>query len=114
MAPGPALTASDHLSLGLGGVSDPPVNEIFGETHANCVSQVTIPWLAWAEQATGVRVSIPLSMYRDAYASLAAAFTAAEKTGATGGNEPALAQLHDLLATGADSPECMAPELEAE
>ena len=113
MAPGPALTASDHLSLGLGGVSDPPVNEIFGETHANCVSQVTVPWLTWATQATGVRVSIPLSMSRDAYASLAAAFTAAEP-GATGGEEPALAQLHDLLATGEDSPECMAPELEAE
>ena len=113
MVPGPALTASDHLSLGLGGVSDPPVNEIFGETHANCVSQVTIPWLAWAEQATGVRVSIPLSMSREAYASLAAAFTAAEPD-ATGGNEPALAQLHDLLATGESSPECMTPELEAE
>ena len=113
MAPGPALTASDHLSLGLGGVSDPSVNEIFGEIHANCVSQVTVPWLAWAEQATGVRVSIPFSMSREAYASLAVAFTAAEP-GATGGNEPALAQLHDLLATGSTAPECMAPESEAE
>ena len=108
MAPGPALTASDHLSLGLGGVSDPPVNEIFGETHANCVSQVTVPWLTWTTQATGVRVSIPLSMSRDAYASLAAAFTAAE-LGATGGEEPALVQAHDLLATDENAPGCQAP-----
>ena len=108
MAPGPALTASDHLSLGLGGVSDPPIDEIFGETHANCVSQVTVPWLAWAGETKGVRVSIPLSMSRDAYASLAAAFTAAEP-GATGGEEPALAQLHDLLATGDDAPTCQPP-----
>ena len=108
MAPGPALTASDHLSLGLGGVSDPPVNEIFGETHANCVSQVTVPWLTWTEQPTGMRVSIPLSMSRNAYASLAAAFTAAEP-GASDGSEPALLQLHDLLATGDDAPTCQPP-----
>ena len=108
MAPGPALTASDHLSLGLGGVSDPPVNEIFGETHANCVSQVTVPWLAWAGETKGVRASIPLSMSRDAYASLAAAFTAAE-SGAVAG-EPALVQLHDLLESGNAAPACQAPE----
>ena len=76
MAPGPALTASDHLALGLGGVSDPPVSEVFREGHANCVSQLAVPWLAWAGQTKGVRVSIPLSMPTDSYASLAAAFTA--------------------------------------
>ena len=111
MAPGPALTASDHLSLGLGGVSDPPLNEIFGETHANCVSQVTVPWLAWTGVTKGVRVSVPLSMSADAYTSLAAAFTAAEPGAAAG--EPALAQLHDLLATGEDAPGCLLPEFEA-
>ena len=109
MAPGPALTASDHLALGLGGVSDPPVSEVFREVHANCVAQVTVPWLAWAGQTQGVRVSVPLSISADAYVSLAAAFTAVEP-GATGGGEPALAQLHDLLDTGADAPTCQSPQ----
>ena len=113
MAPGPALTASDHLSLGLGGVSDLPVNEIFWETHANCVSQLAVPWLAWASQAKGVRVSVPLSMRADSHASLAAAFTAAEPD-APGGSEPALLQFHDLLANGEDAPECRAPQPQAE
>ena len=108
MAPGPALTASDHLALGLGGESNPPVVEIFRETHANCVSQVTLPWLAWAGQTKGVRVSVPLSMPADSYVSLAAAFTAAEPD-AAGGKEPSLVQAHDLLDTGDDAPGCEAP-----
>ena len=107
-APGPALTVADHLALGLGGVDDPPVDEIFGEAFANCVSQLAVPWLTWATGTIGVRVSVPIAMPADAYASLAAAFTAAEP-GDTDG-EPALVQLHDLLDTGNTAPTCQPPD----
>lgn len=106
--PGPALTASDHLALGLGGAAEPPVDDIFRETYANCVSQVVLPWLAWAGQTQAVRVSVPLSMPADAYASLAAAFIAAQPGDSDG--EPALLQLHDLLDTGGSAPECQPPD----
>ena len=82
---------------------------IFRKSHANCVAQVTVPWLMqvtvpWLMQetdTTGVRVSVPVMLQDDDYLSLAASFKAS-------GNEPALAQLHDLLTTGSDAPDCLA------
>ncbi len=110
-APGPALTAADHLALGLGEVGQPSVGEIFLESFANCVSQVAVPWLALASQTKGVRISVPVDVLASDYISLAAAMVFAE---GDDGEEAALVQLHDLLATGSAPPECMAPELEAE
>ena len=104
-----ALSAADRLAWALGQTGSLSLDDIFQERYANCVAQVTVPWLAWAGQTKGVRVSIPLSMPADAYVSLAAAFSAAEPD-ATDGKEPALAQLHDLLASGDDAPACQAPQ----
>ena len=87
------------------GASEPDdsiLDTIFRRSHANCVSQVTIPWLVDAEDTTGVRISVPMTLADTDYLSLAASFVAS-------GNEPALAQLHDLLDTGEESPECEAP-----
>ena len=107
-ASGEALTAADRLAWAIGQADSLPLDDIFQKRHANCVSQLAVPWLAWAGQTKGVRVSIPLSMPADSYASLAAAFTAAEP-GATDGSETALAQLQDLLGTGEDAPVCRPP-----
>ena len=86
------------------------LDAIFEESYANCVSQVTVSWIVPATNATGVRVSMPLaqkdsnylSLTDDDYVSLAASFVA-------NGDEAALAQLHDLLATGLDTPSCEGP-----
>ena len=105
-APGPALTAADHLALGLGGVGQPPVDEIFQGSFANCVSQVTVPWLALALQTKGVRISIPADISTDDYVSLAVAAITAE---GEDGEEAALLQVHDILDTGDAAPGCGAP-----
>ena len=76
------------------------LDAIFRKSHANCVSQVTVPWLVQETETTGVRVSVPLSLEDEDYLSLAASFVA-------NGEQPALAQLHDLLATGQDAPFCV-------
>ena len=83
------------------------LDTIFRRSHANCVSQVTVPWLVQETETTGVRVSVPVMLQDDDYLSLAASFKAS-------GNEPALAQLHDLLTTGDDAPACQRPELAAD
>ena len=80
------------------------LDTIFRRSHANCVSQVTVPWLVQETDTTGVRVSVPVMLQDDDYLSPAASFKA-------NGNEPALAQLHDLLTTGDDAPACQRPEL---
>ncbi len=83
------------------------LDTIFRRSHANCVSQVTVPWLVQETDTTGVRVSVPVMLQDDDYLSLAASFKASS-------NEPALAQLHDLLTTGDDSPACQRTELAAD
>ena len=75
------------------------LDAVFRKAHANCVAQVTVPWLVQEAETTGVRVSVPMVLEDDDYLSLAASFVAS-------GNQPALAQLHDLLATGGDAPTC--------
>ena len=76
------------------------LNPIFRKAYANCVSQVTVPWLVEASETTAVRVSIPVTMSDDDYLSLAASFVASE-------NRPALAQLHNLLHTCNEVPVCL-------
>ena len=83
------------------------LDTIFRRSHANCVSQVTVPWLVQETDTTGVRVSVPVMLEDGDYLSLAASFKAS-------GNEPALAQLHDLLTTGDDAPACQRTELAAD
>ena len=92
------------------------LDAIFKREYANCVTQVTIPWLVAATGATGIRISMPLSQQEgntglsladDDYASLAVSFVASD-------NSPALAQLHDLLTTEKESPVCQPPNEEAE
>ena len=78
------------------------LDSVFRKAHANCVSQVTVPWLVQGTETTGVRVSVPVMLEDDDYLSLAASFKAS-------GEQPALAQLHDLLATGDDAPACQPP-----
>ena len=107
------LSAADRLAWALDNPASLPLDGVFEERYANCVSQVTVPWLAWAGHTKGVRVSVPLSIPADAHASLAAAFTAQEQ-GEGGGIEPVLVQLHDVLDTGGASPICRAPEFETE
>ena len=103
------LTASDRLAWALG-ERYLPLDDVFEERHANCLSQVTVPWLAWAVETKGVRVSVPLSLQPEDYFSMAAAFTSAQPGAPNDGKEPALAQLHDLLATGQDAPACGPPD----
>ena len=103
-----ALTASDRLAWGLGETGDILVDDIFQARYANCVSHVSMAWLAWAADTKGVRISVPVDLSADDYVSLATAFIAAEPD-AAGGKEPALAQAHDLLDTGDDTPGCAAP-----
>ena len=79
------------------------LDSIFTESHANCVSQVTVPWLTEATETTGVRVSLPVENLAGSYLSVAASFVA-------GGGEQGLAQLHDLLNTGEVVPSCQRPE----
>ena len=83
------------------------LDAIFQKSYANCVSQVTVPWLVDAEDTTGVRISVPVTLADTDYLSLATSFVAS-------GSQPALAQLHDLLATGDDAPACQRPERAAE
>ena len=90
--PTPAATEPDESVL----------DAIFRKSHANCVSQVTVPWLVDAGDTTGVRISVPVSLTDTDYLSLAASFVAS-------GRRPALAQLHDLLATGGDAADCQPP-----
>ena len=78
------------------------LDPIFRQNYANCVAHSTVPWLVSTSDVTGVRVSVPVELADDDYLSLAAGFVAS-------GNEPALAQLHDLLATGEDMPGCQQP-----
>ena len=107
-ASGAALTASDRLAWGLGETGHITVDDIFQARYANCVSHVSMAWLAWAADTKGVRISVPVDLSADDYVSLATAFIAAEPD-AAGGKEPALAQAHDLLDTGDDTPGCAAP-----
>ena len=122
---GPALlgllqligSAEDALPLieSLAGVTSSPtggstaepdksaLDAIFRESYANCVSQVTVPWLVQAPETTGVRISVPVMLDDNDYLSLAASFLAS-------GDQPALAQLHDLLAGGEETPACQAPD----
>ncbi len=79
------------------------LDAIFTDSHANCVSQVTVPWVAKASDTTGVRVSVPVQLSATDYLSVATSFV-------SNGEEQALAQLHDLLDTGADTPTCTQPE----
>ena len=78
------------------------LDAIFSDSHANCVSQVTVPWVAKASDTTGVRVSVPVQLSATDYLSVATSFVA-------NGEQQALAQLHDLLHTGADTPTCTQP-----
>ena len=83
------------------------LDAVFRTSYANCVSQVTVPWLVPTEEATGVRVTVPVDLSDSDYLSLAASFVA-------GDGDPALTQLHDLLDTCQDTPECQPPEPAAE
>ena len=79
------------------------LDTIFQKSYANCVSQVTVPWLVDAEGTTGVRISVPVTLADTDYLSLASSFVASN-------NQPALAQLHNLLNTCIDVPACQRPE----
>ena len=89
------------------GVAQPDealLDAVFRRSHANCVTQVTLDWLVAASaDTTGVRVSMPVSLSDTDHLSVAASFLASE-------DRPALAQLHDLLATRQDAPGCGPPE----
>lgn len=83
------------------------LDSVFRKAHGNCVSQVTVPWLVDAGDTTGVRISVPVTLADTDYLSLATSFVAS-------GEQPALAQLHDLLATSNDAPACQRPSLPAQ
>ncbi len=83
------------------------LDSIFTDSHANCVSQVTVPWLVESPETTGVRVSVPVENLAGSYLSVAASFVA-------NGDDQALAQLHDLLDTEQDTPACTKPDSEEE
>ena len=101
------LAPTDHLDWGLNRAGRGQVDDLFKATYANCVSHVTVPWLALAAQTTAVRVSIPVDVSTDDYVSLALAAITAE---GEDGEEQTLVQVHDLLATGGDAPECQSPQ----
>ena len=82
------------------------LDTVFRQSHANCVSQVAMPWLVSASETTGVRVSVPVSLSDSDYLSVAASFVFSR-------DRPALAQLHDLLATGVDVPGCEPSDIES-
>ena len=86
------------------GPGEAVLDDIFRRSHANCVSQLTVPWLVDAPATSGVRVSVPVVLSDGDHLSLAVSFVA-------GGGLPALAQLHDLLGTGGDAPACQPPQL---
>ena len=88
--------------LGLGAS---PVSQIFQGNHANCFSQVSVPWLVEEEEVTGVRISIPVILTDSEYVSVGAEFIARE----SGENEQSLVQAHDLLSTGQSLPACQRP-----
>ena len=98
---------SSAFTTGAANPDESVLDAIFRKSHANCVAQVTVPWLVEASDTTGVRILVPVMLDDDDYLSLAASFVASE-------DQPALAQLHDLLATGDDAPACQAPDAEAE
>ena len=83
------------------------LDSVFRKAHGNCVSQVTVPWLVDAGDTTGVRISVPVTLADTDYLSLATSFVAS-------GEQPALAQLHDLLATSNDAPACQRQQPAAE
>ncbi len=101
-----ALTAAARLAWGVGEKGEAPVDPIFGASYANCVSQVTVPWLALAPHTTAVRISVPADLSTDDYVSLAGASIAAEGEDS---EEPVLIQVHDLLDTGDAPPPCQSP-----
>ena len=82
-----------------------PVSQIFQGNHANCFSQVSVPWLVEEEEVTGVRISIPVILTDSEYVSVGAEFIARE----SGENEQSLVQAHDLLSTGQSLPACQRP-----
>ena len=88
--------------LGLGAS---PVSQIFQGNHANCFSQVSVPWLVEEEEVTGVRISIPVILTDSEYVSVGAEFIARESDE----NETTLVQAHDLLSTGQSLPACQRP-----
>ena len=106
-----ALTAADRLAWGLGTTGDLDLDDIFEDSYANCVTQLTMPWLAVASRTTGVRMSVPVDLSTNDYVSLAAAVITAEGEDS---EEAALLQVHDLLDTGDDAPGCAAPGSESE
>lgn len=97
-----AVSGETATMLGLG---KSPVSPIFSENHANCFSQVSVPWLVEEEEVTGMRISIPVILTDSQYISVGAEFIARE----SGENEQSLVQAHDLLATGQDLPACQRP-----
>ena len=108
VAGGPSLTAETQLAWSLHEFSSPSVDNLFKSSYSNCVSQVVVPWMAWASGTRGVRVSVPADLSDDDYASLATTFVV-EEPGASNGKEPTLVQIHDLLDTGETAPSCRQP-----
>ena len=96
------VQGEDAAMLGLGAS---PVSQIFQGNHANCFSQVSVPWLVEEEEVTGVRISIPVILTDSEYVSVGAEFIARE----SGENEQSLVEAHDLLSTGDDAPACQRP-----
>ena len=80
-----------------------PLDAIFQERYANCMSQLSVSWLSPVPESNGVRILVPVVLGEDDYFSLAASFVAKDDGN---GAEPALAQIHDLLDTGESSPTC--------
>ena len=99
-----------------GGEAESDIDEVFGEDHLNCFTQVGRSWrvpvglpavllnaLAGDFGFTqGVRITIPVSLDVDDYVSLAANFVGSE----TGEGETSLIQVVDLLSTGQSLPAC--------
>ena len=100
---GQDTVAGDEAAvLGLGGN---PVSPIFKGNHANCFSQVSVPWLVEEEEVTSVRISIPVILTGSEYVSVGAEFIARESDE----NEQSLVQAHDLLSIGQSLPACQRP-----
>ena len=93
------VQGKDAAMLGLGAS---PVSQIFQGNHANCFSQVSVPWLVEEESVTSVRISIPVILTDSEYVSVGAEFIARESDD----NEQSLVQAHDLLTTGQSIPAC--------
>ena len=103
IAAGQSTVQGDEAAmLGLGGN---PVSPIFRENHANCYSQVSVPWLVEDEEVTDIRISIPVILTDSEYVSVGAEFIARESDE----NEQSLVQAHDLLSIGQSLPACQRP-----